>query len=169
MAFCFFLNHLLEAAPWARERLAPFAARIVELRAPLMPSLRFAIGEDGRLALADGEPAALVRFTPKREISGEPALAAALAELSRTLRWDAEEDLSRLIGDVLAHRLAGAARALGRWQRESAGRLAAALADYAAEEARLLVRRTEMEELAAAAAALESALARLEQRIARLA
>src|SRR5204862_533786 len=34
VAFCFALNHLLDAAPWARERLAPFAGESLELSAP---------------------------------------------------------------------------------------------------------------------------------------
>ena len=44
------LNRLLEAEAWARERLAPFAGETVELRAPPLPALRFAIVEGGRLA-----------------------------------------------------------------------------------------------------------------------
>jgi len=43
VAFCFLLNRLLDAAPWARLRLAPFAGETVELRAPLLPTLRLRI------------------------------------------------------------------------------------------------------------------------------
>ncbi len=38
--FSLALNHLLEREPWARERLAPFAGRTVELRNPPFPALR---------------------------------------------------------------------------------------------------------------------------------
>ena len=44
------LNRLLETEGWARERLAPFAGETVELRAPPLPALRFAIAQSGRLA-----------------------------------------------------------------------------------------------------------------------
>jgi ubiquinone biosynthesis accessory factor UbiJ len=168
VAFSFFANHVLDGAAWARARLVPFAGRIVEVRVAFLPALRFAISEDGRIAAANGEPAATVSFTPRREISGDAALAAELEHLARHLRWDVEEDLSRLLGDVFAHRLMEAGRGFARWQRDSAARLAEALADYAAQEARIVVRRAELEELAASAARLQSALERLEQRIARL-
>jgi ubiquinone biosynthesis accessory factor UbiJ len=168
VAFSFFVNHVLDGAAWARARLVPFAGRIVEVRVGFLPPLLFAIKDDGRLVAGGGEPAAIVSFTPRRHISGDPALAAELEHLARHLRWDVEEDLSRLFGDVLAHRLAQAARRFTGWQRDSAARLGETLADYMIEEARLVVRRAELEELAAAAARLQSALERLEQRIARL-
>ena len=37
------LNLMLESEPWARERLAPFAGEVLELRAPPLPALRFSV------------------------------------------------------------------------------------------------------------------------------
>ena len=54
---------------------------------------------------------------------GNDKLAAEVLLLARHLRWDAEEALSRLIGDVAAHRVAGAGRALIAWHEDSARRL----------------------------------------------
>jgi len=179
------LNHLLAGEPWARERLAPFAAEVVELRAPPFPALRFAVQEDGFLggATADATPslvitlkaeapAALLRgnehFLHAIEVSGNAKLADAVMLLARNLRWDFEEDLSRLAGDVAAHRLAEALRGFAAWQADAAQRLAESLADYLAEESRLLVRRAELDALAGAAAGLRDGVERLEQRIRRL-
>lgn len=47
---------------------------------------------------------------PPVKIEGDVQLAAELGWLADNLRWDVEEDLSRLIGDVPAHTLANAAR-----------------------------------------------------------
>jgi ubiquinone biosynthesis protein UbiJ len=47
---------------------------------------------------------------PPVKIEGDVQLAAELGWLADNLRWDIEEDLSRLIGDVPAHTLANAAR-----------------------------------------------------------
>ena len=47
---------------------------------------------------------------PPVNIEGDVQLAAELGWLADNLRWDVEEDLSRLIGDVPAHTLATAAR-----------------------------------------------------------
>ncbi|MEW6690360.1 MAG: SCP2 sterol-binding domain-containing protein, partial [Pseudomonadota bacterium] len=104
------LNHLLEAAPWARARLAPHAGATIEFRAPPLPRLRFAIGAEGQLAPAQPEasPALVVTLTPAVlpaavrgeehllraiDLAGDEALAAELRFLARYLRWDLEEDV----------------------------------------------------------------------------
>jgi ubiquinone biosynthesis accessory factor UbiJ len=180
------LNHLLESESWAREKLAPFAGETVELRAPFLPPLRLAIEESGltRAAKADGSaaslvialkpdaPAALLRgeehFLRAVEVTGNAKLAEEVRLLARHLRWDFEEDLSRLVGDVAAHRLAESARAFGAWQADAARRLAESFGDYATQESGLLVRRLELDALAGATARLRDAIERLEQRIRRL-
>jgi ubiquinone biosynthesis accessory factor UbiJ len=43
-------------------------------------------------------------------IEGDAELAATLGRLAKELRWDAEEDLSRLVGDIAAHRMASGAK-----------------------------------------------------------
>ena len=49
---------------------------------------------------------------PAVRIEGDVQLAAELAWLSDNLRWDIEEDLARVLGDVPAHALADAGRRL---------------------------------------------------------
>jgi ubiquinone biosynthesis accessory factor UbiJ len=184
------LNHLLEAEPWARERLAPFAAEILELRAPLLPRLRFTIETDGRLAacprdaLSGSEPSLVITLRPEAlaaaakgeehllraiDVAGNAKLASEVMFLARHLRWDVEEDFARFIGDVTAHRLVGAARQAAAWQADALRRVAEGFVEYAAEEKRLLVSKTEIESLAAAQAGLRDGLERLEKRIERLA
>ena len=165
MAFCFVLNALLGRERWARDRLARFAGQGIEFRLPLAPALRLAIAPDGQLEPDGPEASAVVTPTG---ISGESALAEELRYLRRHLRWDVEEELSRLVGDVAAHRIGDTVRALLAWPRDSARRLTEAAADFAIDERRALVRRGELEQLAADIAALAEALAALEQRIARL-
>jgi ubiquinone biosynthesis protein UbiJ len=179
------LNHLLRSAPWAQERLAPFAGEIVEVEAPPLPPLRLRILEGGLLEAAprEGEAALTIRLKPEApaawlrgkehflraiEVSGNPKLADAAFELARELRWDYEEDLSRAIGDVAAHRLAGAARDFVAWNAETARRLGEAFADYAAEERKLVVGRAELDVHAQAIGRLRDGLERLEQRVKRL-
>jgi ubiquinone biosynthesis protein UbiJ len=179
------LNHLLEAESWARERLAPFAGETIELRAVPLPVLRFAIAADGRLAPAAGGAAAALTISAGPgalaaalqgeeqlmravEVAGNAQLAAEVMFLVRHLRWDAEEDAARLIGDVAAHRLAGMARGLAGWHADAARRVAESLVEYATEEKRLLMKRGELDEFAAAQAQLRDGLERLQKRIERL-
>jgi ubiquinone biosynthesis protein UbiJ len=169
VAFCFFANHVLDGAPWARERLARFAGRTLEFRAPLLPTVLVGITAQGRLVPSSAAPAdAVVVLASSIRISGENELVAELEVLSRTLRWDVEEDLSRVFGDVLAHRAAQTGRTLWRWQADAAGRIGEALAAYAGDEARLVVRQPELATFATSLAGLARALGELEQRVARL-
>jgi len=176
------LNRLLEAESWARERLAPFAGETVELRAPPLPALRFAIIEGGRLA-PGGAASLTITLRPESlpalfkgeehfmrtvGIDGNAQLAQEVLHLARHLRWDAEEDLSKLVGDAAAHRLAGLARDFAAWQRDAAHRLAESFMQYAQEEGRLLAPRTGYAALAGEVARLRDALERLEKRIERL-
>ena len=155
----------------------------MELRAPPLPSLRLVILPGGTVEAGGEHPALVVtlpaaslaaaprgaeHFLQSVQVAGDPRLASAVMALARELRWDGEEDLSRIIGDVAAHRIAGLARALAHWQRDAAGRLAQSLRDYAVEEKRLLVSSAEMEWLAGEVARLRDAIERLDKRVGRL-
>ena len=183
VAFCFLLNRLLEAEPWARARLAPFAGETLELRANPFPALRFVIVEGGTVQAGDAEPGLVMTFNPgilaalargeehalrEAGVEGNSRLAAEILVLARHLRWDAEESLSRMVGDVAAHRLAEAGRAFAAWHLDAAERLVAAIADYATEETRLLAHRTDLDALAESVASLRDGLARLDKRLERL-
>lgn len=179
------INYLLKAEPWARERLAPFAGETIEVRSSPFPSLAFIVEKDGLLgsAATGGQPSLLVTLKPEApaaylrgeehflraiEVSGNARLADEVMVLVRNLRWDFEEDLSRVTGDVVAHRIADAARGLAAWQADAAKRFAEAFADYVTEENKLVAQRRDMEALARDTARLRDSIERLEQRIRRL-
>jgi ubiquinone biosynthesis protein UbiJ len=179
------LNHLLASEAWARERLVPFAGEAIELRAPLLPALRFAIAADGRLVpgAAAGPSALIVSLRPEApaaavrgeehlmraiDVQGNAKLASEIMFLARHLRWDAAEDLSRLVGDVAAQRLVGTAKTLATWHVDAARRFAEGIMEYAVEEAELIATREDMADLSDAQAKLRDGLERLEKRIARL-
>jgi ubiquinone biosynthesis protein UbiJ len=178
--FSFALNRLLEAQPWARERLAPFAGMTLELRAPALPGLRFVILPGGRLEAGGEEPALVVTLRPQAlpalvqseehfvrsvEVTGDARLAAEVLALMRHLRWDAEEDLSRLLGDAAAHRVMGLARSFAAWQADALRRLADTFADYAVDEKRVLVSTRELRDFSEQIVRLRDAVERLEKRV----
>ncbi len=167
--FSFALNRLLGAEPWARERLARFAGEKLELRAPLLPALRFVILPGGTLEAGGDEPSVVLNLRAGAvEVAGNAQLGAELMALARGLRWDAEEELSRLVGDVAAHRAMALARGFGAWQADAARRLLETLADYAVEEKRVLVSQTQLAHFAADVVKLREAVERLEKRVGRL-
>jgi ubiquinone biosynthesis protein UbiJ len=184
VAFCFLLNRLLDAEPWARQRLAPFAGETLELRAPPLPRLRLRVIEGGSVEAGGAHPGLTMTLKPELaaallrgeehalravNVEGNAKLAGEVLFLAKHLRWDAEEALSRVFGDVAAHRLADTARAVAAWHLDAAQRLAAALTDYVTDEKQLLARRGELEALGESVARLRDAVARLDKRVERLA
>jgi ubiquinone biosynthesis protein UbiJ len=103
------------------------------------------------------------------QIEGNARLAQEVLYLARHLRWDFEEDLSRLVGDAAAHTMAGAARRFAAWQADALQRLGEGFMEYAAEESRLLAPRAQFAAFSAEVARLRDALERMEKRLERLA
>ena len=94
-------------------------------------------------------------------------LAHEISFLARHLTWDYEEDLSRVIGDIAAHRVAEGARGLARWTREAAVRGAQGAAEYWTEESPLIASRVKVEGFVREVSELRDAVERLEKRIER--
>ena len=117
-----FLNHVLASEPEATQRLArQKGQRIVldwqnmQLKLQATTAGLFERGTfddfDLRLSVTEASPldvlAALARGDkPRVRIEGDVQLAAEVNWLIDNVRWDAEEDLARLVGDAPAHKLA---------------------------------------------------------------
>jgi len=176
------LNHLLEGQPWARERMRPFAGKRLLFRLAPLPDLRLRILDSGLVEAAAAADAVDLTFTAKPaalphllardesalaqvELSGPVDLASTVQFLFRELTWDAEEDLSKITGDVLAHRIAGAGRDFLAWQKDAALRLSQNFVEYLTEERPLLVHGTEVAAFRHGLETLNENCARLERRI----
>ena len=101
-------------------------------------------------------------------IGGNADFADALGFVLRKLRWDGEEALSRLVGDIAAHRAVSVARGVAAWHRQAARNAVENLVEYFGEEQPLVVKKAALEDLAGATAALRDDLARLEKRLKKL-
>ncbi|MBI2318459.1 MAG: hypothetical protein HYY28_11655 [Betaproteobacteria bacterium] len=178
------LNHVLSQQHWALERLRPFAGMVVEFRADPLPAFRLAILPSGHVEPAREatvdltvgmRPGALPRLLARGEaaigeveFSGPDDLAGAVRELYRHLEWDLEEDLSRIFGDVLAHRIASTGREILEWPRQAGLRVAQNVTEYWTEERPVLARPADFSALARAIEGVREDCAQLERRIARL-
>jgi ubiquinone biosynthesis protein UbiJ len=175
------LNHVLRTNSWALERLRSHAGRVVCIdNAPF--SFFMVVTASGEVADAgtDAVPDVTVRVTPglmlhllAREASawndvkveGDAEFAAALNHVARNLRWDVEEDLSRVFGDIAAHRMVETGRKLGDWGRQGADNLARSFAEYWTEERPLIAGRDNVEQFNRDVDALRDDVSRLEKRI----
>jgi ubiquinone biosynthesis protein UbiJ len=179
-----FINHLLAREQWARDRLAPFSGQRARFRLAPLPDLVLEIDDLGHVKPCKADdvaltltipPTALPRILARDEnalrevrLDGDVGLANVVLFLFRNLRWDIEEDLSRVVGDIAAHRVTGAARGFAAWQRQAAERLGQNLAEYFKDEVGLLVHPHELESFGRQVDEVRDAVERLEKRIERL-
>ncbi|MDP1588237.1 MAG: hypothetical protein Q8M07_10860, partial [Prosthecobacter sp.] len=87
----------------------------------------------------------------------------------RNLRWDAEEDLSKLVGDIGARRLVQGVSRFLAWQKQAATHLAENLTDYGVQENPLLITTDEFATLRDGIARFNADLTRSENRLTLLA
>lgn len=179
------LNHLLASEDWARCKLVPFAGKTARLQLGSGIVFLVRISEEGLLEVADANTPPTVSIilpadSPVRAltdsasllsaatISGSADLAETLGFLYRNLRWDIEEDLSQVVGDVVARRAVQLMGRLVRWQVASTRNFAVSVAEYLTEEAPAIARRQDIERFCAEVDALRDDLARCEKRLERV-
>lgn len=102
------------------------------------------------------------------EFSGDSEFAATLSTIARNVQWDVEQDLSRVVGDIAAHRIVGAAKSLNAWQLDTKVRLTENLAEYLTEEKHAFITGRELGVITVANETLRDDLARLEARLHKL-
>lgn len=135
-----FINHVIQQEKQAQDRLMRQKGRTVHIRFGLFaidllitpaglvdralptgkPDLLLDISADSPWLLAKS---ALAGKRPPVKIEGDVQLAAEVGWLAENLRWDVEEDLSRLVGDAPAHAMAQAGSKLGEALKDLASRL----------------------------------------------
>lgn len=174
------LNHLLDQAPGAHARLQRHAGATARLQLGGV-GLSFSIAEDGRLRADDSETPAVTLRLPAdallkamhdgdaalrdARIEGDAALAETLGQVLRGLRWDAAEDLSRLVGDVAAERLVAGARGALSAGRDLGDRLLTSTGEYVADEANIVMRRAAITDFSNEVDVLRDDSARLQKRL----
>jgi ubiquinone biosynthesis accessory factor UbiJ len=121
------LNHVLSQEPAAVERLRRQQGRRIglywrshQLHWQVTPAglLTRSLAEppaDLTLHIQEDSPLALVHglrqgIKPAMRIEGDVILAAEINWLVDHVRWDIEEDLSRILGDAMAHQMVGVAK-----------------------------------------------------------
>jgi ubiquinone biosynthesis accessory factor UbiJ len=124
------LNHVLQQEPEAVARLkrqkgqiagiesAWVAMKLIVTPAGLLDLAESDAEPDLSLKVLDTNPLSILQTLlsgdkPRMEVSGDVMLAAEVNWLVDHVRWDVEEDLSRILGDVPAHTLMKAVRGIG--------------------------------------------------------
>ncbi|MBV6273341.1 hypothetical protein KVP09_10505 [Alcaligenaceae bacterium CGII-47] len=159
-------NALLSREDWARDRLSPHAGKSLCFSLGAW-SFSVTIGSQGELDRTDAAivPDVTIQLPAERRaqlwtlwregrlsdigsmmhLQGDAGLAQLVSDLARDLRWDIEDDLSRIVGDMATLRLLGGLRTLGNGARTAAQRAQENMAEYLGEESGLLVQRQEFD------------------------
>jgi ubiquinone biosynthesis protein UbiJ len=178
------LQHLISQNSWANKILQPFAGKSVQIEVGFI-STSLVILENGNLAIA-GEtnipdanvtitPSLLLRLLAKDEtanrqikIEGDAHLVAELAKVFANIRWDYEDDLSNLIGDIPANKIGTFTRDAFNSAKETSINLADMLSEYWQEEMPLIAKKRHVEKFNSEVDNLRADVARFEKKLAKL-
>jgi len=178
------LNHVIRSESWAQQRLIRHAGAHLLVEAGAL-NIRLTIDEHGLfdLAQADRQPDVTLSCPPdiilralidhdklfsSVKLGGSVDVAESLAFVFRNLKWDAEADLARVIGDMPAHRLSIIGQSLARSLRSGWRNAVENLREYAVEESAMLPAPGDVANFNEAVNRLRDDVARLEKRLARL-
>lgn len=179
------INHLIRQEPQAEERMRAHIGKHLALHVAgrsavlqISPAGGFAPGPTQEVAqpselrldidvsavLAAQWRGQALGLTGVR-ITGDAEFAQAVSWLLGHLRWDAEDDLAQLLGDLAAHRLVRAGRGMLAQGRRLRRQVEADTKDWLAEAPRALVGRAEYTACSVELAQLRDATARLDKRV----
>lgn len=183
------LNMLLRREDWARERLSRHAGKTLRFAVGAFKT-GFVLQSDGYVQVSDPAvvpdviltvPAARFADLPSvlrsrdpaaiaaiMHVQGDAGLAQVVSDLARDLRWDVEDDLSRIVGDVAAARLTSLGRNAASGMQSAAIRLVGNVGEYLTEESGLMATRQAYDDWVGRLAEMRKRLDRLDARISAL-
>ena len=178
------INHLLAREAWARNELVRHAGKVAHFDGGLA-LVRLKVAADGMVQAAPVADPANVTIRVKMSdlplimqnrqrafsyvlIEGDADFANTISHLSQNLRWEAEDDLARLIGDIPATRVAAGMRAAVETVKSTQQKLAENMAEYLLDENPMLVRPQAVADFSNEVSKLRDDVERLAKRLERL-
>ncbi|MBA3756954.1 MAG: hypothetical protein H0X02_12335 [Nitrosomonas sp.] len=181
------INHFLRNERWACKRLQAFTGQTVCIRIPPLVNFKMLINAEGEVQQVDNSicadatltlPPFILSGMLKREstahelikIIGNKSFADELINIGRQINLSMifEQDLSKAIGDIPAHRITNAGEHLIQWQAENLDRMSQALVEYWTEENVLLTKTAVINQFTQEVKNLQQNTEQLEQRLNRL-
>jgi ubiquinone biosynthesis protein UbiJ len=129
------------------------------------PNVKLTIGSDVFSAFVAGGQDAAAQHV---KVSGDVDLAHAMSKLAGQLRWEFEEDLSKLVGDAMAHRIVQAAKKANTYGQAAVKDVGGSIFEYLVHEKPTLVQRDELTHYKNNLRQLRDDVERIEKRIERL-
>ncbi len=179
-----FLQHITNQNNWSRQHLLAFSGKVIQFNVGFI-STSLLILEDGSLAIATDRavadatihipPSLALRLLAKDEaakmrinIEGDTHLASELSKILQHMRWDIEEDISKLVGDIPANKIAALSKKTATIAKEQAINMADMLTEYWQEEKPILAKKWQVEQFNADVDTARSDFARLQKKLEKL-
>ena len=178
-------NHFLPSKSWAGKRLKSYVGKTVRLCISSFFNIVLTVQTSGELSAAMSSvtvdttitltPGLLPRLLAHDEeayrkisISGDSVFAEELLYISKNLHWDVEQDLSQIMGDILAHRVVRISKDLKQWHNKTIRNLSETLVEYWMEEQPLLAKSVRVDEFISEVGALKDDMEQLEKRVEKI-
>ncbi len=178
------LQHLMQQNQWSAPQLRPYAHQTIALDFKVARA-HLTILADGSLAVAadSAVPEATLHLPPSLvmrllrqeadahslvKIEGDAALGMAVGKHLATLRWDVEQDLSLLVGDMAAYEIVQFSQQQFSALQAQGRNLAEMLSEYVQEEHPLVAKKQAISQFNQAVDALREDTDRLHARVDRL-
>jgi ubiquinone biosynthesis protein UbiJ len=180
----FVLQHLMQQNSWTAPLLQPYAHKNLCLDFKVA-QVMLTILNDGALAVAADSASAdatihlppslamrLLRQDPLAhslvKIEGDATLGVEVGKILSAIRWDVEDDLSKIVGDIAAYQVVQLGQE--KWQRwqSQAKNLGEMLVEYWQEERPILAKKTHIEQFNRSVDQLREDTDRLQQRVEKL-
>ena len=191
-----FLQHIIAQNQWAKPHLQPFAGKTIGFDF-VIAKASLTILEDGSFCLAKnsqkhsqehsrekndaleaniyappslvlrmmaGDEAAKMQF----KIEGDTRLATEVSKVLQNIRWDYEDDLSKITGDIVANKTVNLAKKTIATAKQQGKDAVDMLSEFWQEEKPLLAKKWQVEQFNANVDTLKSDAARLEKRLQKL-
>ncbi len=178
------LQHLIAQNRWAHALLQPFSGKSVKFDFTLIEA-SLVILENGDFAMAGGtatpdavvtiSPSTLIRLLAKDDaaklqisVEGDTHLATELAKVFSNMRWDYEDDLSKIVGDIPASKFGQLLRQTSVQIMDTGTNLGEMLFEYWQEEKPMIAKKRHVEQFNQAVDTLRADVDRLEKRFEKL-
>lgn len=179
-----FLQHITNQNNWSRQHLIVFAGKVVQFNIAFIKT-NLLILEDGSLGVATNHatadatihipPSLALRLIAKDEaakmlikIEGDTHLASELGKILQHMRWDMTEDLSTVVGDIPAEKIAVISKKAVTATKKQAINITEMLTEFWQEEKPVLAKKWQVEQFNTDVDTLRSDFTRFEKRLAKL-
>ncbi len=179
------LKHILSQEDWTHRRLKQYQGKTVRIYIPPIFELKLTVSENGELNLAEKDIEANTQLTvfpallpgmllqdesvyARIDISGDKTFATELISIGKHLKPHFEHQLSKLFGDIPAHRINQAGKNLFQWHIDLFRNLSDSFGEYWLEERQLITKSYVISNTAEYIKILQHDVNRLETRINRI-